>query len=47
MSHQIPPLAELVELAKSLFRESFGGEAVVGGVAPGRVNLIGRLSSLT
>jgi len=41
MPVQIPPLAELVELAKSLFRESFGGEAVVGGVAPGRVNLIG------
>ena len=38
---EVPPVSSLVEEAKTLFREKFGREARAGGVAPGRVNLIG------
>ena len=34
-------MSSLVEEARTLFREKFGREARAGGVAPGRVNLIG------
>ena len=39
----VPSLESLVSRAKEMFREKFGREAEVGGAAPGRVNLIGKL----
>jgi len=38
---EIPSVESLLDAAKALFRETFNGEAEVGGCAPGRVNLIG------
>lgn len=38
----IPSVDDLLENAKSLFREKFNREPTVGGMAPGRVNIIGR-----
>jgi len=41
LAEKIPTLEILVDQAKILFRETFGGEPAYGGSAPGRVNLIG------
>lgn len=40
-AEDIPSEETMVNQAKNLFRETFGKDPIVGGVAPGRVNLIG------
>lgn len=41
MAELIPPLQELIEKAKEVFRKEFSAEATTIASAPGRVNLIG------
>ena len=43
---EIPSVDSLIVRAKELFREKYQRDATVGGMAPGRVNLIGNYSEL-
>ena len=43
---EIPTVESLIARAKELFREKYQRDATVGGMAPGRVNLIGNYSEL-
>ena len=43
---EIPSVDSLIVRAKELFREKYQRDATVGGMAPGRVNLIGNYPEL-